>query len=113
MRRRWRMRSSALPIALTLSARTGEMGRLQDMVAAEQAARRDLETKVMKQMDEKCLALHVELAKEKKLREEAEDRMARDIQDEVSRVSERNDQERRAREVSELAISVKLDTDLD
>merc|ERR1711924_267477 len=45
-----------------------EMGRLQDMVAAEQAARRDLETKVMKQMDEKCLALHVELAKERRLR---------------------------------------------
>merc|ERR1719305_505184 len=89
------------------------MGRLQDMVSAEQANRRDLETKVMKQMDEKCLALHVELAKEKKLREEAEDRMARDIQDEVSRCSERVDQERRARGVSGEAIEGKLDVDLD
>merc|ERR1711977_746589 len=72
--------------------------RLSHMIAHEQQARKDLEQKVMRQMDEKCLALHVELAKEKKLREEAEERMARDIQDEINRLSERIDQERRSRE---------------
>ena len=39
-----------------------------------QSSRKELEVKIMKQMDEKCLALHVELGKEKKLREEAEER---------------------------------------
>ena len=42
---------------------------------------RDLESKMMKQVEEKCLALQVELEKEKKLREEAEGRIARNIQE--------------------------------
>ena len=33
----------------------------------EQTTRKELETRITKMMDEKCLLLHVELAKEKKL----------------------------------------------
>ena len=47
-----------------------DVAMMTDIIAQEQAARKDLEVKVMKNMDEKCLALHVELAKEKKLRED-------------------------------------------
>ena len=36
------------------------------LIAQEQAARRELEVVGMRQLDEKCLALHVKLAKEKK-----------------------------------------------
>merc|ERR1719337_69153 len=66
----------------------------------------------MKAMDEKCLALHVELAKEKKLREEAEERQAKEIQDEINRLCERIDQERRGREGEEDAIIKKLNDEL-
>ena len=65
----------------------------------------------MRQLDEKCLALHVELAKEKKLREEAEERIARDIQDEINRLSERIDSERRSREAQEDAIVKRVNED--
>ena len=58
----------------------------------------------MKAMDEKCLALHVELAKEKKLREEAEERQAKEIQDEINRLTERIDRECRDREGQEDGI---------
>ena len=65
----------------------------------------------MRQLDEKCLALHVKLAKEKKLREEAEERIARDIQDEINRLSERIDSERRSREAQEDAIVKRVNED--
>ena len=78
------------------------------LIAQEQAARRELEVVGMRQLDEKCLALHVKLAKEKKLREEAEERIARDIQDEINRLSERIDSERRSREVAVCAALVRV-----
>ena len=78
------------------------------LIAQEQAARRELEVVGMRQLDEKCLALHVKLAKEKKLRDEAEERIARDIQDEINRLSERIDSERRSREVAVCAALVRV-----
>jgi len=40
-------------------------------------ARKDTEQKLLKLIDDKCFSLRLELAKEKKLREEAEERHAR------------------------------------
>merc|ERR1712166_838737 len=64
-------------------------------------------------MDERCLALHVELSKEKKLREEAEERQARDVQDdgiikklndELVKLQDILQQEQKIREESENSL---------
>ncbi|MEC8040269.1 MAG: malonyl CoA-acyl carrier protein transacylase, partial [Pseudomonadota bacterium] len=42
-----------------------DVAMMTEVIAQEQAGRKELEVKVMQAMDQKCLALHVELAKEK------------------------------------------------
>ena len=45
-------------------------------LTAEKRARKDLDAKIMKQVDETAFALRLDLAREKKLREEAEAALA-------------------------------------
>ena len=69
-----------------------EIHRLKDTIEQEAANRQELDQRVTRMMEEKTMLLKVELMKEKKLREEAEDRMAREIQEEINQLSERIDQ---------------------
>ena len=64
---------------MSLSRATPRPDNLTEKITQEQASRKELEAKVMKMMGERCLALHVELSKEKKLREETEERSAKDV----------------------------------
>merc|ERR1711939_965000 len=57
----------------------------------------DLEAKIMKQVDETAFALRLDLAREKKLREEAEERHEKEVADEIIRIADTVDQERKQR----------------
>ena len=48
-------------------------------MTAEKRARKDLDAKIMKQVDETAFALRLDLAREKKLREEAEERHEKEV----------------------------------
>ena len=75
-------------------------------------ARKDLETKIMKQVDETCFALRMDLAREKKLREEASERHEKEVADEIIRIADNIDQERKNRLDGEEAILRKLNDDV-
>merc|ERR1712205_292722 len=64
-------------------------------LTAEKRARKDLDAKIMKQVDETAFALRLDLAREKKLREEAEERHEKEVADEIIRIADSVDQERK------------------
>ena len=66
----------------------------------------------MKQVDETCFALRLDLAREKKLREEAEERHEKEVADEIIRIADAIDQERKNRLDGEEAILRKLNDEV-
>merc|ERR1712166_1102420 len=60
-------------------------------------ARKDLEAKLIKMFDETAFSLRLDLAREKKLTEEAEERHEKEVADEIIRIADSVDQERRQR----------------
>merc|ERR1719183_1195658 len=81
-------------------------------LTVEKRGRKDLETKIMKQVDETCFALRLDLAREKKLREEAEEHHEKEVADEIIRIADSIDQERKNRLDGEEAILRKLNDDV-
>merc|ERR1712153_3154 len=80
-----------------------QIERLMEELAAERLsrevmdARKDLDAKIMKQVDETAFALRLDLAREKKLREEAEERHEKEVADEIIRIADSVDQDRKNR----------------
>ena len=62
--------------------------------------------------DETCFALRLDLAREKKLREEAEERHEKEVADEIIRIADAIDQERKNRLDGEEAILRKLNDEV-
>jgi len=60
----------------------------------EKQNRKDNENKIQKQIDEKCFSLRLELAKEKKTREEVMDRHAKELAEQIARLSDAVDAEK-------------------
>ena len=57
-------------------------------ITAQRRARKDLEAKISKQIDETSFALRLDLAREKKLCEEAEERHEKEVADEIIRIAD-------------------------
>merc|ERR1711907_345181 len=66
-------------------------------LTSEKRARKDLESKVIKLFDETAFSLRLDLAREKKLTEEAEERHEKEVADEIIRIADSVDQERKQR----------------
>ena len=78
---------------------------MSGLLTAEKRARKDLDAKIMKQVDETAFALRLDLVREKKLREEAEERHEKEVADEIiRRIADSADQERKNRLDGEKAI---------
>merc|ERR1712000_646978 len=60
----------------------------------EKQNRKDNENKLVKQIDEKLFALRIDLAKEKKIREEVMDRHAKELAEQIARLSDAVDAEK-------------------
>ena len=87
---------------MTLTKQLQQLGQLVHQkvfkpIRREVEGRKDLENKIMKQVDETCFALRLDLAREKKLREEAEERHEKEVADEIIRIADSIDQERKNR----------------
>merc|ERR1711981_615313 len=70
--------------------------------------RKELETKIIKQIDQACVNLREDFAREKERRDESQKRREKKVADEILRITESLDQERKNRLSGENGIYTKM-----
>merc|ERR1711907_666835 len=73
---------------------------------------KDLETKIIKQIDQACVNLREDFAREKERRDESQKRREKKVADEILRITESLDQERKNRLSGENGIYTKMNEKL-
>merc|ERR1712010_196424 len=86
--------------------------RLSRELTSAKRARKDLEAKLIKMFDETAFSLRLDLAREKKLTEEAEERHEKEVADEIIRIADSVDQERRQRLDGEEALLKRINDEI-
>merc|ERR1711998_238869 len=82
--------------------------RMNDEITDQAGQRRALESKITKQIDQACINLREDFAREKERRDESQKRREKKVADEILRITESLDIERKNRLAGESGIYIKM-----